>query len=450
MTWDLLLWPSLACLVLAGIHAYLGLHVLARGVIFVDLALAQVAALGMTVALLAGHAPESDGAYAWALAFTVLGALVFALTREREDVTRDREDRLGEPVAPRKWGGLGGPIGAPHVHQEAIIGIVYAVAAACTVLVLDRVAQGGEQIKQLLVGSILGVTRDDVFRLAGLYALVGALHWLCRRPLLALSLGGDVRGARAWDFVFYLTFGLVVTSSVRVAGVLLVFAYLIVPAVIGTWLAGTTTRRLVIGWAVGVVVSLVGVAASFVCDLPTGAAIVAAAGALLALVAFARALARLAARVRRDGRRALAGLGVAMGFAVALAGSALAAVPRADHPWLDALERGLPAIRFAFLSDHERRVAGDARASVARDTQELTRLRALAAEVNWGRRDLPPEQRERLRQFLAGRDELVAGDRLVLATLKARARERQRFALGLPLAAGGVILALASLRRVQR
>jgi len=152
---ELLLVPFLACLVLAGIHAYLGLHVLARGVIFVDLALAQVAALGMTAALLAGHAPESDAAYAWALAFTMAGALVFALTRP------EFEERPGSPGARRALGGLGGHVGAPHAGQEAIIGIVYAVAAALTVLVLDRVAQGGEQIKQLLVGSILGVTRED-------------------------------------------------------------------------------------------------------------------------------------------------------------------------------------------------------------------------------------------------------------------------------------------------
>jgi zinc/manganese transport system permease protein len=421
MTWELLLLPFLACLLLAGIHAYLGLHVLARGVIFVDLALAQVAALGMTAALLAGHAPESEAAYAWALSFTVLGALLFALTRE--NATRENQ-----------------------LHQEAIIGIVYAMAAALTVLVLDRVAQGGEQIKQLLVGSLLGVTREDVGRLAGLYALIGAVHWLCRRPLLALSLGGEVRGARAWDFLFYVTFGLVVTSSVRIAGVLLVFSYLIVPAVIGAWLAATTGRRLVIGWTVSVVASAGGLVASFGWDLPTGATVVAAFGALLALTALVRVVHGLGARIRRDGLRAFAGLGVGVGSMIALAGVALAAFPRTDHLWLDALERAAPAIQHAFLSDHERQVATDARASISRGTQELTRLQALATDVQWGRRDLPPEQRERLRQFLAGRDELVAGDRLVLVTLKDRARDRQRFALGLPLVVAGVILALTSRR----
>jgi zinc/manganese transport system permease protein len=421
MMWDLLLLPFLACLVLAGIHAYLGLHVLARGVIFVDLALAQVAALGMTAALLAGHAPESDAAYAWALAFTTLGALVFALTRR-------------------------GPGAGVAVPQEAIIGIVYAVAAALTVLVLDRVAQGGEQIKQLLVGSILGVTREDVWRLACLYGLIGAVHWVCRRPLLALSLGGEVRGARGWDFLFYLTFGLVVTSSVRIAGVLLVFSYLIVPAVIGAWLAPSIAGRLVIGWIVGLVASAAGLAASYGWDLPTGATVVAAFGVMLALVALIRSVLALGARARREGRRALAGLGVIGGIVLALAGVALAVFPRADHLWLDALERAAPALQAPFLTHVEREVAADARESIARGARELSGLRALAADVQWGRRELPPDQRERLRQFLVGRDELVAGDRLVLNTLTGRARERQRIVLGVPLAALGVILAIASLR----
>ena len=429
MMLDLLLLPFLACLVLAGIHAYLGLHVLARGVIFVDLALAQVAALGMTVALLAGHAPDSDAASAWALAFTLVGALVLALTRRTPGAHEGEGDGAGVTVP-----------------QEAIIGIVYAVAAALTVLVLDRVPQGGEQIKQLLVGSILAVTPGDVGRLATLYALIGVIHWLCRRPLLALSFGGEVRGARAWDFLFYLTFGLVVTSSVRIAGVLLVFSYLIVPAVIGAWLAPTIAGRLVLGWTIGLVISAVSLAVSFAADLPTGATIVAAFGALLAAVGIVRGVWALGGRVRREGRRALAGLAVGTGLGVTVAGLALAAFPHADHVWLDALERAFPAIQAPFLTAVERRVAADARESIARGTRELSRLRALAADAQWGRRDLPPEQRERLRQFVVGRDELVTGDALVLKTLAGHARERQRLVLGLPLAGAGLVLLVAALR----
>src|SRR5438105_9649105 len=260
MTLEVLGWPLAAALVLAGIHAWLGLHVLARGVIFVDLALAQVAALGATVALLAGHTPQGAGASWYALAFTAAGAAVLASLRDRPALAR------------------------AAIPAEAVIGIVYAVAAALTVLTLERVPLGGEQVKALLVGSLLGVTRDDVFHLAALYAGLGIVAWLARRPLAALSFGGPLRHARLWDFGFYLVFGLVVTSSVRVAGVLLVFAYLIVPSVAGAALVATRGWRLAIGWTVGALGSVAGIAASFRWDLPTGATVVATLGALLAVL----------------------------------------------------------------------------------------------------------------------------------------------------------------------
>src|SRR5881296_1555208 len=203
------LWaPFVACLLLTAIHVYLGLHVLARGVIFVDLALAQVAALGITVALLAGHAIQSEAAYWYALAFTVGGSVLFSISR----------------------------IHRAPIPQEAIIGIVYVVSAAAAVLVVDRAPQGSEHIKQLLVGSILTVTGDEVRALTLLYAVLGALLWAVRRPLLLISFDPDGaaqrHAVRAWDFVFYASFGLVVTSSVRVTGVLLVFSYLVVPATV--------------------------------------------------------------------------------------------------------------------------------------------------------------------------------------------------------------------------
>jgi zinc/manganese transport system permease protein len=423
-----LLWlPFLACLVLTGIHAYLGLHVLARGVIFVDLALAQVAALGVTAALLAGHGPQSDAAYYYALAFTAAGAAVFALTRDRSEA---------------------GP--AARVPQEAIVGIVYAVAAAATVLALDRVPQGSEHIKQLLVGSILGVSADEVAGVAALYAAVGAVHWLCRKPFLAITLGADVPRARLWDFLFYFTFGVVVTSSVRIAGVLLVFSYLIVPAAIAAWVVRPIGARLAVGWLVGAAVSVAGLAASYLADLPTGASVVTAFGVVLALVALARGGLGLGRRLHREGWRAAAGTGAGGGALIALAGLALAAFPGADHPWLDALERAVPSIQSAFLTDHERGVAAASREAIARWAGEVTRLRALQVDVQWGARELDPERRERLRQFLAGREEILAGDRLVLRTLRGKARVRQRFTLGLPLVLAGAALAAAGVRLARQ
>jgi len=422
---DLLAWPLAACLVLTGIHAYLGLHVLARGVIFVDLALAQVAALGLTVALLAGHPPASAAAYWYALAFAVAGGLVFAVTRVRR---------------------------AP-IPQEAIIGIVYAVSAALTVLVVDRAPQGAEHIKQLLVGSILTVNGADVAALAGLYAGVGLVHWLARRPLLAISFAsGDAAGARVigWDALFYASFALVVTSSVRVAGVLLVFAFLVVPAAIAALLARGVAVRLALGWAAGGVVSAAGLLASYRWDLPTGATVVAAFGAALAVTAAARGGRAVAAAVCTGGVAALAPGAIVLAALVALAGTLLAVFPAMDHPWLDAVERGAPSVQEAFLTPSERRVRRDGVEAVAHGERQLRAARALQQDVEWGTRTLDDADRQRLRQFLAGRSEIAAGDRMVLGTLRAKARERQRFWLGLPLVTVGVGAAIALIRPIRR
>jgi zinc/manganese transport system permease protein len=256
-----LMWvPFLMCLVLTGIHAYLGFHVIAREVVFVDIALAQIAALGATGAFLFGFGLESWVSYAAALGATLLGALVLALTRTPER----------------------------RVSQEAVIGVVYAVSAAAAVLLADRAPHGLEHLRGMLVGSLLSVSGSEVLAVAALYAAVGLLHWLCRRPFFLISTdpaaayraGWRVRG---WDFLFYCSFGLVVTSSVRIAGVLLVFSYLIVPALAGLALGGSIARRLLVGWGFGATVSLVGMLGSALLDLPTGATVVCAFGLALLL-----------------------------------------------------------------------------------------------------------------------------------------------------------------------
>jgi zinc/manganese transport system permease protein len=258
-----LLWiPFLMCLVLTGIHAYLGVHVLAREVVFVDIALAQIAALGATAAFLIGYDMDTWESYAIALFATLVGALVLSLTR-----TRHR-----------------------NVSQEAVIGVVYAVSSAGAVLLADRAAHGIEHIRAMLVGSLLAVRGPEVLKVAVLYALIGGLHWLCRKPFFLISTDPDAAYAqglhvRLWDLLFYASFGVVVTSSVRIGGVLLVFSYLIVPALAGTALGGSVTTRLLIGWSFGTLVSVIGMAASAVLDLPTGATVVCTFG--LTLLAFA-------------------------------------------------------------------------------------------------------------------------------------------------------------------
>ena len=254
-----LLWaPFLMCLVLTGIHAYLGVHVLAREVVFVDIALAQIAALGATAAFLFGHELHTWESYGAGLLATLVGALVLSLTRTRER----------------------------RVSQEAVIGVVYAASAAGAVLLSDRAPHGIEHIRTMLVGSIHTVSGSDVVTVGALYALIGVLHWCCRRPFFLIST--DPRRAfaegwrvRLWDLVFYASFGVVVTSSVRIAGVLLVFSYLIVPALAATILGGSIGTRLLVGWAFGAGVSVLGVVASAGLDLPTGATIVCVFGVTL-------------------------------------------------------------------------------------------------------------------------------------------------------------------------
>jgi zinc/manganese transport system permease protein len=258
-----LLWPFVASLILTGIHAYLGVHVVERGVIFVDLALAQIAALGATIAILIGMDPHGPGAYWLSLAFTFVGAAIFAFARTRRG----------------------------HIPQEAFIGIAYAVASATAILAMSKATGETEHLKDMLVGNILAVDKHEVVKTALLYGVVGLFHYIFRRKFLLIStspaeaeaLGMNIR---FWDFLFYASFGFVVTSSVAIAGVLLVFCYLIVPSVGAMLFADRVGRRLAIGWTMGTLVSALGVYFSVLGDLPTGAAIVCTFGGVLVVMFF--------------------------------------------------------------------------------------------------------------------------------------------------------------------
>jgi zinc/manganese transport system permease protein len=258
---DLMLPPLVACMVIVAIHSYLGIHVIAREVIFVDLSLAQMAALGSTVAILAGAAPDSSSSFLYALGFTTLGAFLFALTRTH---------------------------GKGRVPQEAIIGIVYVVASAAAILVADRAPRGGEAIKDILVGSLLWVTWPTILRLAAIYAVIGAFHFLLRRRFLTISFEPETAIAsgwkiRWWDFLFYLSFGIVITFSVPIAGVLLVFSFLVVPAAIAFQFTRRQGVLAVVSWGAGLLASASGLALSFRYDLPTGPLVVCMFGLLLLL-----------------------------------------------------------------------------------------------------------------------------------------------------------------------
>ena len=256
-----LLAPLGASLILTGIHAYLGVHVVERGVIFVDLALAQFAALGATVAILLGMDPHNGSAYWISLGFTFLGAGIFSLARMRRS----------------------------RIPQEAFIGIAYAVASAAAILAMSKATGETEHLKDMLVGNILAVSWPEVRRTALLYGAIGLFHYIFRRNFLLISMdpqAAESRGLsiRLWDFLFYASFGFVVTSSVAIAGVLLVFCYLIVPSVGAMLFADRVGRRLALGWTMGTLVSALGCYLSVVLDFPTGATIVCTFGGVLLLM----------------------------------------------------------------------------------------------------------------------------------------------------------------------
>jgi zinc/manganese transport system permease protein len=266
---SIMFWPLIACLLLPGILVYYGLHIVRREIIFVDLALAQVAALGICLSILLKHDAGDWQTYAWSLGFTFVGAAIFTLTR-----TADH-----------------------RVPQEALIGIVYVMAAATAILMLSKSAEGDEELKRTLVGDILLVQKGEVFRAFGLYVVIGVIHFIFRRKFLLISFEPEQAAARGinirgWDFLFYILFGFVVTSFVHIGGVLMIFSYLIVPAVCASLLGRSLGMRMLIGWLTATLASIAGLYVSFKSDLPTGASIVCALGGALLLVLVASRLAR--------------------------------------------------------------------------------------------------------------------------------------------------------------
>ena len=309
---ELMAAPFAACVVLVGIHAYLGLHVIQRKVIFVDLALAQIAALGATFGFLLGLSPHSQTGYFFSLAFAIVGAAIFAVTRMRHE----------------------------RIPQEAIIGIVYAVALALAILVADRAPEGAEHIKETLIGALLWVRWPTIFKTAVIYALVGLLHVSLRKPFFQISFHPDQAYAeglkvRLWDFIFYVTFAFVITSSVAIAGVLLVFSFLVIPAVIATLFAKRISIRLMIGWSVGLAACVVGLVASYRFDLPSGPSVVAALGGALLLAGLVYSILAAPSRVGAA-LKAAAGIAaiilILVGLSVFFSSSTFLQIAH-EHPW---------------------------------------------------------------------------------------------------------------------
>lgn len=396
------LWPAfLVSVCLVGIHAYFGIQVLARKVIFVDLALAQIAALGATIAFMLGHPAQSGATYGYSLAFTLLAAVLLAFTRA--------------------W--------ATRVPQEALIGVIYVVAAAAAILLIDRAPQGAEHLKQILTGNILTSGFNEIAIVAPLYMAVGLLHWLLRRRLTGA-------GSLFWEFVFYASFGVVVTSSVAIAGVLLVFSFLIVPAAIGVMFASSQGKQLAIGWVTGSLTSAAGLAVSFALDLPTGAAMVCAFGAALVIAGLAYAF-------RPEGRAQAARVAaetLRWSVAAMLAGSAvqLAVAPRADQPLLDVAEYAMPSLRHLYFTSAEEATYVDAGAYAERYRAQAEQLNDLERRKRTEGEALDDFALARVSSFLKSYGEMHKGEQFVMAEVRARARARVRWGLG----AGLLVLAV--------
>jgi zinc/manganese transport system permease protein len=286
--WNLMAPAFFECLVLVGIHSYLGLHVIRRKVIFVDLALAQIAALGTTVGFLFGIMPTSMGAYWFSLLFTFIGAAVFSISRFRHE----------------------------KIPQEAIIGLTYAIAASVTILVIDKAPHGAEHIKDVLTGSILWVKWSTIAYAAIVYSLIGLFHFIYRRQFLLISENpGEAYkqglSIRLWDFLFYVSFGIVITHSVGTAGVLLVFVFLVVPAIASMLITNILWKQLVIGWGLGLFVSIIGLYISYIADIPSGPTVVSFYGVMLVIISIILYIWR--AESRKKGLLKIAfGMGIVM------------------------------------------------------------------------------------------------------------------------------------------
>jgi zinc/manganese transport system permease protein len=397
--------PLLVSICLVGIHTLFGIQVLARKVIFVDLALAQIAALGATTAFMLGHPAQNLATYGYSLAFTLGAAGLLASTRQ--------------------W--------SARVPQEAWIGIIYVVAAAAAILLIDRAPQGAEHLKQVLTGNILTSGIDELAIIVPVYVGVGLLHWLLRTPLHSSS-------SLFWDFMFYATFGVVVTSSVAIAGVLLVFSFLIIPASIGVIFADKFLRQLAIGWVSGTLASAAGLGMSFFFDLPTGAAMVCTFAAVLVVAGLTHWFVQQTFSSAAIHTLMLTRWGVI----ALLTASAISLViaPRADQPLLDSLESAFPSLRALYFTKSEQLTYAEAAEYANRYYAEAERLNSMEKQSRTASAVLDDTAIAKLSSYLKSYGEMRKGEQFVMQEVRARARERVHWHMAAAMVAIAAFLAL--------
>jgi zinc/manganese transport system permease protein len=426
--YEFLLFPAAAVVVFVGMHTWLGLQILRRDVIFADLALAQLSAFGTMVAVAMGHPPAGPASLAYALLFAMFGALFLTMLR-----------RLSRGVS-----------------QEAIIGVVYVVATALTILVVDASPQGAEHVKKIFVGSILAIGSEELAQLAMLYAIIGCIHCIFRRQLLAAAnpAPGDWRLMR-WDLLFYSSFAVVVTSSVTYAGVLLVFSFLIIPAVIGGMFSHRILVALGVGWISGIFAGFSGFYISLAYDLPTGATLVALFGLVLVAAFILHHFIRRPARgVPKPDAFSGLRLPVIASAIVLVQGVWYLAVPTADQPLAAALEAANITSPTQFLTATEQRLFNEASRNDRHYRAEVELLREAERSARWKGEALTEEEVQKLSAFQRSYNEMAQGERFVQEHLRKKSRTLSRWyfgvpAIGLALTALGMS-ALIYINRIRR
>jgi zinc/manganese transport system permease protein len=386
------LWlPFLVTLVLVGIHTFLGRYVLARNIVFVDLALAQIAGLGATLGFIFGHAVGSVESYGWSFFFTLTAAVLLAFTRS--------------------W--------STRLPQEALIGIIYVVAASIMFLMVEKAPQGTEHIKQLLTGNILTVDLQNLW-IIPLYAMISLIIWCIRHQME--SFGG---GFKVWiiDFIFYASFGIVVTSSVAIAGVLLVFSLLVIPVSIGK-IYFDDNRQVYLGWVIGTLACFFGLLTSYFYDLNTSSSIVCSLAIALALAG----IIRLLKNNLKVGFKKIIEIGRVILISVLMI-SAIWVIfyPKKDHPLIDSIEFMYPEIRFIYLNKLEKKIQIDVQAHSIKYKKRVEDLNKQENDSRWKNEQLTEEQLQNVSSFLKIYNEMIKGENYVLREVVGKAKERNRF-----------------------
>ncbi|MCP4723991.1 MAG: metal ABC transporter permease [bacterium] len=258
--------PIAGCIVMAGILSYFGNHILTRGLIFIDIALAQIAALGTMIGLLMGFTEDTISVEMVSLLFTMIIITIFALTKFEKQV----------------------------IPQEAIIGIIYGLGLGLAWLIAEKIPGGSNFLTKTITGNILWITWGKVLAFFILFLLIAFIHYFFRKPFIRISesrknLPYSIKKVRIYELIFYLTFSIVVVRTVPVGGIFLVFTLLIAPTAIATLFTQKWINRFIWSWIIGIAGSLAGVFVSYNMNISNGPAIV----CLLGIMVFVMSLIKI-------------------------------------------------------------------------------------------------------------------------------------------------------------